>query len=60
MFIARDCMLPPSHVSVTEDGLTAETELTIRVLLSNWHIIYPTSYHDELPLYRQKENNFFI
>ena len=23
----------------------------------NWHIIYPTSQHDELPLYRQKENN---
>ena len=25
--IARDCVIPPSHV--TEDGLTAETGLTI-------------------------------
>ena len=25
----------------------------------NWYIIDPTSHHGELPLYQQKENNFF-
>ena len=42
----------------TEEGLKAETDLTIKLLLRNWIIVYPTSHNDELPLYRQKENNF--
>ena len=41
-------------MSDTEDGLTAETGLTINSFTCNWIIIYPTSHHDELPLYRQK------
>ena len=40
---------------VTEDGLTAETGYAIKFLLWNRHIINPTSYHDELPLRRQKK-----
>ena len=36
-------------LSVTEDGLTAEAGLT-DILLWKWHIIYPTSYLDEVPL----------
>ena len=35
--------------------LTAEIGLTINILLWNWHIVYPTSDHDELPLCRRKE-----
>ena len=37
------------------DGLTG---LKIKILLWNWLIINHTSYNDELPLYRGKENNF--
>ena len=44
-------MIAPSQV-VNEDGLTAETGLTIKILLWNRHIIHPTSHHDEFPLYR--------
>ena len=29
----------PLTLSVTEDGLTAETGLTIKILLWNWHIV---------------------
>ena len=47
----------PLKLSVTEDNLTAETELIIKHLLCNWNITNPTSHHDELPPYRQKENN---
>ena len=43
----------PLQLSVTED-------LTINFLVWNWHIIYPTSHHDELQLYRRKENHFFF
>ena len=49
--ITEDGIIPPSQV-VSEDGLT-------KILLWNWHIIYPTTHHGEPPLYRQKENNFF-
>ena len=44
--------LPPKF-SVTEDGLTAETSLTINSFKWNWRIIYPKSHHDELPIYRR-------
>ena len=50
-------MLPPFQVSVTENGLTAETGKTINILQWNWHKIHPTSHHDALPQYRRKENN---
>ena len=40
-------------LSVSEDGLTAETGLTIKNFLCNWLIIYARHHHDELPLYRQ-------
>ena len=33
-------MIPSSHV--TQDGLTSETGLTIKILLWNWYIINPT------------------
>ena len=52
--------LYPLKLSVTEDGLTAETGLAIKGFKGNWHIIYPSSHHDELPLYRRKENNVFL
>ena len=29
------------------------------MLMRNWYTIHPTAYHDELPLHRLKENNFF-
>ena len=32
----------PHNLSVTEDGLTAETGLTIKRFKRNWHIIHPT------------------
>ena len=38
-------------LSVTEDGLTAETGPTIKFLLWNHHIVYPTFHHNELLLY---------
>ena len=44
-------------MSVTVDGLTAETGVTIKAkqtFMWNWHIIYPISHHDELPLYQRK------
>ena len=50
----------PIKLSVTEDSLAAETGLKIKTLLWDWQIIYPTSHHDELPLYRRKENNFLL
>ena len=30
----------------------------ITICMWNWHIINPTSHHNELPPYRRKENNF--
>ena len=33
----------PSHVVIIEDGLPADTGLT--VILWNWQIIYPTAQH---------------
>ena len=33
-------------LSFTEDGLTAETGLTIKCFSWNWLIIYPTFHHD--------------
>ena len=45
-------------MSVTEDGLTAETGLTIKRFKLNGHMIYPTSHLYELPPHRRKENNF--
>ena len=44
----------PLKLSVTEDGLRSETGLTIQILPCNWHIIYPSAHHDELPQYRRK------
>ena len=35
----------PLKLSVTEDGPKAETGLTIKILLWQWHIIYPTSHY---------------
>ena len=46
----------PLKLAVTEDGQTAKTGLTIKIYLWNWHIIYPTSHHDEFPLYRRKDS----
>ena len=37
--LAQDGMVH-LKLSVTEDGLTAETGLTIKLLLWNWHIFY--------------------
>ena len=48
----------PLNFPVTEDGLVAETGLTLSNFLWNWQIIYLTSHHDEFLLYRQKGNNF--
>ena len=45
-------MVPSSQVVSYEDGLTAETGLTIKILMWNEHIIYPTSQHDQFPLYQ--------
>ena len=56
--MARDGKILLLKLSVTEDDLTAETGLTIKILLLNWHIINPAFYHDELPLYRWKENSY--
>ena len=36
-------MKPPSHLSITEDGLMTATGFK-KILLWNWHTIYPTSY----------------
>ena len=49
----------PLKLSVTEDSQTAKTGLTIKIFLWNWHTYNTTSPHDELPLNRRKENNFF-
>ena len=38
----QDSMIPPSKLSVTEDGLTAGTGLTLQILLQDWNIINPT------------------
>ena len=43
---------------VAEDGQTAETSLTIKIEPWNRHIM--TSHHNELSLYRRKENNLFL
>ena len=52
-------MIPPLKLSVNEDGLTAETGLTIKKKKQwNWHISHPKCHHDGLPLYRRKGNNF--
>ena len=48
----------PLKLSVTEDGLTAKTSLTIPIFHWNWRIINPSSHHYVLPLYERKENNF--
>ena len=45
----------PLKLSVTEDGLTAETGLPIKILLC-MHIINPISHHDELPHCHRKGN----
>ena len=46
--IAREGMwYLPLKLSVTEDGLSAETSLAINILLRNWHIIYRTSHHPQ-------------
>ena len=48
-------------MSVTEADLTAETGITIfKKITEELHIINPTSHHNELPLYRRKENNSSI
>ena len=54
---AQDGMIPLSQV-VTEDVMKAETGLTIKICMWNWHFFYPTSNHDELPLYLRKESNY--
>ena len=40
----------PLFWSVTDDGLNIKTYLTLKMVLWNWHIIYPSHQH-ELPLY---------
>ena len=40
---------------------TIETGLTVRLLLQNWHIIYPAYHHDELiGLYLQDKTIFSL
>ena len=51
-------MILPLKMSVTENGLMAETDLTKQISLWNWHIIYTASHHNELPLHGQKKTNF--
>ena len=50
-------MIPPSEVSVTEDGLTAETGPAIKNLLWNWDIIYPISHYCTC-FVSEKETNY--
>ena len=45
--LARDGMMPPSQF-ISHWSLTAETGLTIKMLLWNRHIIYPTSHQTEI------------
>ena len=47
-------------LSVTEDGRTTETGLTIKMLLRNRHVICTTSHPDELAQYRRKLFNYFL
>ena len=55
-FIAQGGIIPPFplKLSITEDGLTAETSLTINFVLWNRNIYNPTSPHDEVKLRRRK------
>ena len=49
------------QLSVSEDGLKTETGLTERQTSPwDWHIIRPSSPHDELPLHRREVNNFSV
>ena len=38
---------PPTQVFSYKDGLGPETGPKIKVILWDWHIIHPTSHHDE-------------
>ena len=48
----------PYHTILPLNLSVIETVLTIKIVLWNWHTVYPMC-HDELPLRRRKENNFF-